>query len=101
MFTFLTAAVLCGTFVWFVRKAGPALASMADRVVCAIEVKAEASKPNPPLPDEAPMPQHLIAEVSRISEPWAREDALKRLRELYELTKDWDRVTPLFSAEIR
>lgn len=45
-----------------------------------------------PMPKTEPMPADLLMMCNGLSEGWARDDAEKRLRELYAATGDWDRV---------
>ena len=44
------------------------------------------------LEDKDPMPSDLAALALAYPEEWAREDTMKRLQELYEESRDWDRV---------
>lgn len=46
----------------------------------------------PPAPEGAAVPPTVVALAAQESEPWAREQALKRARELYSAYGDWDRV---------
>lgn len=46
----------------------------------------------PPMPVKEPIPGDLEALALTYPEEWAREDTLKRFREMYEESGDWDRV---------
>lgn len=103
---FLSVLAVCGTFVWAVREAKPFLVrrlNLSEREIGLhereLELKdKEISRPAP-TKQETP-PEDLMALAMGQQEAWAREDALKRLYELYELTKDWGAVRNAFDFEM-
>lgn len=42
--------------------------------------------------DDEPMPPDLFALSQRESEPWAQDDMLKTMRDIYRETRDWNVV---------
>ena len=80
----LTAAMGFGVLIWLTPQLLMRLDSWLDlqrlRVTPAT------------LPAKAPIPGDLESLANAYPEEWAREDTLKRFREMYEESGDWDRV---------
>lgn len=65
-------------------------ARVADR---ALDQRADLARPVlPPVPEEAEVPNDLVALALTHREPWAQEDTLKAMRERYAELKDWQKV---------
>ena len=52
----------------------------------------------PPAPQEADVPEDLVALALTHSEAWAQEDTLKAMRERYAELKDWQKVRFAFGV---
>lgn len=73
------------------------LAAVSERDVELREkeaVKPVLAKPEPP-------PQDLLQWALGEATTWAQEDALKRMYELYDATKNWDAVRERFLLEVK
>lgn len=103
---FLSILAICGTFGWAFKSTLPLVTRRLDLSEKELQLKErelevhdkEVSRPAPPKP-EAP-PEDLMAQAMGQTAAWAREDALKRLYELYELTHDWGAVRNAFDYEM-
>jgi hypothetical protein len=91
MFTFLSVLVIAGTAIYIWSRVEPRL----DRV---LELRAKEIL-KPMLEDEEPLPAGFVEWAQNESTEWARDDKLKRMRELYGRLKNWDKVRTVLMAE--
>lgn len=87
MASVLVALIVCGTLLYIARLYFPLL----QRTV---ETNAVAPPPAAPL-----IPPDLLLNATQWSDPWAREQVLKNIHELYEASGSWDRVRFLLSQQ--
>lgn len=63
---------------------------LVERLLPLVRPILEAKHPRPSQVEE--IPPHLLAYANRESEPWARDQVLQAIRELYDETRDWGTV---------
>ena len=88
--TAIAVCLLIGFLAWRVERL---VRPLVQKKAAALEAQTaieERRGAAPPAPD--PMPGDLLALADKESEPWAREQTLKALRESYEATGDWGQV---------
>ena len=76
---------ICATLIYIARLWKP---------VSRVEARGEGVPMKREIP---PVPDDLLLQASKWHDPWAREQALKNIQELYETTGDWDRVRYVYS----
>jgi hypothetical protein len=95
MFVTLATLIFCSTVVYIYLRVEP----IARKVLDLAEQKQSSSGASAPKNDD-PMPQYLWINAMSESEQWAREDALKRYRQLYEEhDNDWKKVSMIVTPE--
>lgn len=85
MLLFGTVCVLCGTILVLWRQVAP----LAARLLTVLEARASIHSPLPIAAMDEPMPGYAKELIASESEPWARADLEKLLRDYYGMTKDW------------
>lgn len=80
-----TACVLCGTLVVLWRQAVP----LIGRFLAVLESQAAVRNVPPIEAMDEPMPDYAKELIASESEPWARADLEKLLRDYYVMTHDW------------
>lgn len=90
----VTALIVCATLVFLAvrfEKLASRLLSIKERVVTVTEEQSKGTT-QPPSKRE-PLPQYLWITAMSESEKWARDEALKRMYELFEEHGNWDAVS--------
>jgi hypothetical protein len=85
--TLWSVAVVCLTVLVILERLRP----FAERVV-ALRERAAEFVANPPRQEATSIPPDLFAMSQAYTEPWAREQALQAIRELYGELGNWDLV---------
>lgn len=85
MLAFCTVCVLCGTILVLWRQVTP----LAARLLTVLEARAAIHTPQPIVAIDEPMPSYAKELIASESEPWARADLEKLLRDYYSMTHDW------------
>lgn len=93
MFSVLTALIVCAALVYLFRRSEPFVLRFLNLV--------EQRQGGTQAPKKVdPIPQYLWLNAMSESEPWAREDALKRAYQLYEEHgSDWDKVAAVIAPD--
>ena len=87
MIALIITMVVCATLVYVARMFRPI--PHADAPADGRPIRKEI----PPVPDD------LLLQASKWHDPWAREQALRSIQELYETTGDWNRVRYVYSQQ--
>lgn len=91
MWTFAGICVVAGALLYVFRALLPRLDKALILREEEIDVKrTEATKPV--FEDRDPMPRFMVEWAMNESSEWAREDKLRRMRELYGKLGNWDKV---------
>ena len=77
---------ICWTLIYLARLFHPLL----DRRI-------RAAEPTPATKPADPIPSDLVMTAMNWTDPWAREQALKAMSDLYEQTGSWDSVRHVYS----
>lgn len=85
MIALCTVSVVCGTLLVLWRQAVPFIA----RFLAVLESQVEARNVPPIVAIDEPMPPYAKELIASESEPWARADLEKLLRDYYQQTHDW------------
>lgn len=87
----LVAAIIAGTFVWFWRRVEPLSSRLLDLKERALQIEEEKAK-KPAVLKADPMPMDLVMFINQEAVGWAREEAQKKMWELYAEEGDWVKV---------
>ena len=86
MIELLMTLMICGTLVYVARLWRP-------------QPAAKLGEGQPIRRETPPVPNDLLMQASKWRDAWAREQALKNIQEIYEVTQDWDRVRYIYSQQ--
>lgn len=90
MIEIIVTAMVCGTVLYVAKLFFPLMKRTVDTHSASTSVPA-------PLPQ---IPADLLMHATQWRDPWAREQALKSIYDMYESAGSWDRVRFLMSQDI-
>lgn len=97
--TFVIVSVVCvAAFVWLWTRIEPLISRLLDQRDRALTIQEEANK-KPVIKPVDPMPQDLVMFVNQEAFGWAREEASKKMWELYAEVGDWQKVRQRWHSE--
>lgn len=105
MIDLVPAILFAAVLLFIVQKAEPHVAralSLAERRLAVEERRVDVERiatVKPPLTDDDPMPKDMVEWALNETSPWAQEDMIKRMRELYDRLHDWEKVRNVLMQE--